>query len=93
MGKFELGQTVMTRGIQEAIKFNTLTNRDIQSVLAKHHSGDWGDLEEDDKRMNDAAVENEDDRIFSMYKLRGLKVYVVTEEDRSITTVLFPEEY
>ena len=92
MSKFELGQTVMTRGIQEALEVNTLTNRDIQSVLAKHHSGDWGDLEQEDKQMNDDAIVN-GDRILSAYQIRGLKLWVVTEWDRSVTTVLLPEEY
>lgn len=92
MSKFELGQTVMTRGIQEALEVNTLTNRDIQSVLAKHHNGDWGDLEQEDKQMNDDAIVN-GDRILSAYQIRGLKLWVVTEWDRSVTTVLLPEEY
>ena len=82
----------MTRGIQEALEVNTLTNRDIQSVLAKHHNGDWGDLEQEDKQMNDDAIVN-GDRILSAYQIRGLKLWVVTEWDRSVTTVLLPEEY
>lgn len=92
MSKFELGMKVMTRGIQEAIKANTLTDRDIQSILAKHHNGDWGDLEQEDKQMNDDAIVN-GDRILSAYQIRGLKLWVVTEWDRSVTTVLLPEEY
>lgn len=93
MQKVHLGITVMTSGIKETIQEGKLTDRDIQSILSKHANGDWGDLEEEDKQANEEALKNRIERIFSMYKIRGIKLYVITEWDRSVTTVLLPEEY
>jgi len=89
--KFPLGRIVMTRGVQAA-----LFNQGLNPVkfLDRHASGDWGDLDEGDKQMNDRAVKHGDDRIFSSYKVGDeLTVWVITEADRSVTTLLLPEEY
>ena len=86
--KFELGQTVTTPGASE--KLNT---EDVFEALRRHQAGDWGDLPEEDKEMNEQAVEN-GQRIFSRYEDRDSTLfYVITEADRSVTTVLLPEEY
>ena len=56
-------------------------------------SPDWGDLDDDDKRFNDEALQH-GDRLFSAYHLtNGTKIYVITEWDRSVTTALLPSEY
>lgn len=63
------------------------------ALLARHVSGDWGDMDAHDKRANNAAVK-EGNRIFSAYNLPLLhKVWIITEADRSSTTILLPEEY
>lgn len=87
-GKFNPGQVVETPGAQanvSAVEFFDLTGR--------HFSGDWGDLDAEDKRANDRAVKT-GERILSKYKLKnGKSIYIITEWDRSVTTLLLPEEY
>lgn len=98
--KFELGRTVMTRGIDEEIKKNAdFYDFAASCLLFRHAEGDWGDMCEEDAKANDDALKN-GDRIFSSYKLpEGLnvegedKIWIITEWDRSVTTILFPSEY
>ena len=62
-------------------------------LLARHVSGDWGDLCADDKQANDDAIVS-GDRILSAYILStGVKVWIITESNRQATTVLLPDEY
>ena len=85
--KFPLGRTVTTRCVIEL-----LTECEISMLLARHSSGDWGDMCVDDIRSNnDALIHGE--RLFSSYKTPKGKVWIITEHDRSITTVLLPNEY
>jgi hypothetical protein len=63
--------------------------------LKRHCIGDWGELDVEDKRRNDLALEN-GERLFSAYIKKGpkiWKVWIITEADRSVTTILFPDEY
>ena len=90
---FTVGQTVVTRGLHAEMQNNILVEAGVRSALLKHISGEWGDLTEEDKEMNDRAVESGDDRIFSAYTIEGLRVYIITEWDRSYTTLLLAEEY
>jgi hypothetical protein len=61
--------------------------------LARHQSGDWGDLDEADKRENEVSLEK-GFRLLSAYTLTtGVKVWIITERDRSATTILLPAEY
>lgn len=60
--------------------------------LGRHVRGDWGDLSEEDKALNDEAVKN-GGRIFSSYNFGNEKIWIITEADRSATTILFPDEY
>ena len=62
------------------------------SLLARHHQGDWGELCPEDSEANCRALE-EGSRIFSSYRVGEQKVWVITEADRSTTTVLLPEDY
>ena len=63
------------------------------TFLARHANGDWGEVDEDDRRANEYAVEH-GLRVLSGYTLRtGEKIWVITEADRSSTTILLPEEY
>ena len=87
---FPTGQNVITVGAQEAME-NASIEPDV--LLGRHISGDWGDLCQKDSAMNDMAVKN-GDRILSSYKLpTGVKVWIITEWDRSITTLLLPSDY
>jgi len=61
--------------------------------MSRHHRGDWGDLDEEDKAANDQAL-IDGGRLFSAYhSATGIKVWIITEADRSATTVLLPSEY
>lgn len=89
--RFRSGQYVITAGIHDLVVQGRVN---LGLLLGRHLSGDWGDLDDSDKRANDRAVSSGEDRIFSSYQLANdLKVYVITEWDRSVTTVLLPEEY
>ena len=62
-------------------------------LISRHRSGDWGDLDEEDKRLNELAL-SRGLRIFSAYETSsGLKIWIITEADRNFTTVLLPEDY
>lgn len=83
-----LGRTVLTRGA-----LNALDGEDVLAGIARHASGDWGDVCPEDKQANDDALQV-DARLLSAYhSTDGLKFWIITEADRSITTVLLPEEY
>lgn len=88
--KFPLGQVASTPGALEAFDRN---GQVPITFIARHQSGDWGDLSEDDKRKNALSVEK-GFRILSAYHLNdGTKIWVITEADRSSTCLLLPEEY
>lgn len=90
--KFNLGSLVMTVGIDDAIHQDKNYLTELLNCLRKYIKCDWGDLGEYDKRANDIAIKN-GDRIFASYKTSKGKVYVITEWDRSCTTLLFANEY
>jgi len=86
--KFSLGQLVITRGANDE-----LDQVDVLKALGRHTSGDWGDLSATDKQANEDALEI-GERILSAYhSLEGTKFWIITEWDRSATTVLLPSEY
>lgn len=84
---FELGQTVATPAAVEALGEN------IISLVTRHVTGDFGDLCEEDIKLNNEAIANKNDSILSAYNVNGEKFYVITEWDRSVTTVLLTSEY
>lgn len=87
---FALGRLVATPGALAALQE---AEQDPTELIARHISGDWGELVEEDKKENDLAVEA-GFRILSAYILRtGVKVWVISEADRSATTILLPREY
>lgn len=70
-----------------------VTHDDIANAMRRHLAGDWGDLDDDDKAENDKAV-LDGCRIVSSYRAAsGERFWILTEADRSVTTVLLPEEY
>lgn len=90
--KFELGKIVMTNGIARYLAEDVDRFWTLNKCLYRHRCGDWGDLCEEDKQANDYAVEH-GERILSAYELFGTKIWIITEWDRSVTTILLPEEY
>ncbi len=86
--RFALGRTVITRGALDALE-----SEDVLAGIARHASGDWGELCAEDKQANDDAL-RVGARVLSAYHTEsGQKFWIITEADRSITTVLLPEEY
>ena len=92
MSKFELGQLVMTRGINDLVAEDEEFARFIWESLKRHAAGDWGDLSEEDKKENELSLDKYL-RLLSAYKKNDWKIWVITEADRSATTILFPSEY
>jgi hypothetical protein len=85
---FSLGQIVATPG---ALKSLEDAGQDPLDLLARHVSGDWGELPEEDRQENELSVE-QGFRILSAYALdTGERVWIITERDRSVTTLLLPE--
>ena len=83
-----LGRTLMTRGVADTVPESV-----IMLALHRHSHGDWGDVCDSDWKRNNNAL-TEGTRLFSSYKdLGGHDLWVITEADRSATTVLFPSEY
>lgn len=87
--KFTLGYVVATPG---ALDLLARKEQGFNTYLLRHVVGDWGDMDDEDKRTNDEAVEN-GYRIMSSYDVDGEKLWVITEWDRSATTFLLPDEY
>lgn len=87
---FRLGHIVGTPGALDAL---VEAKQEPIELLLRHVTGDWGDLEDEDKKENELSVK-EGFRILSAYNMdTGVKVWVITEWDRSVTTLLLPEEY
>ncbi len=83
--KFRLGKIVATPGaIALGINFAPYINR--------HVRGDWGDVDSEDWERNDDSIED-GSRIVSAYETTAGRLWIITEVDRSVTTVLLPEEY
>lgn len=90
--KFSPGQIVSTPG---ALKAMTECGCEPHTLLDRHLAGDWGDLDPEDAAMNDLALTTgEEGRILSSYLIAPeVKVWIITEWDRSATTFLLPSEY
>ena len=85
--KFPLGQIVVTTNA-----LNSLPSEAIESALRRHAQCDWGGLGIEDAALNDDAL-IQGGRLFSAYGSSDNRVWVITEWDRSVTTVLLPEDY
>ena len=84
---FALGQIVTTPGA-----LSEVTPDVLRRCLARHAEGEWGNLGNEDLAANDAAVEH-GGRILSAYQIDRIKLWIITESDRSVTTMLLPSEY
>jgi len=82
----------MTRGVNDKVADNERFSKFVYDSLKRHASGDWGDLCQEDIKENELSLK-EDFRLLSAYKNGEEKIWIITEADRSATTVLFPEEY
>jgi hypothetical protein len=89
MGPLPLGRLVATPG---ALELLSEVREDPLRYLARHASGDWGDLDAHDRRENERSLRH-GWRVLSSYPVGNKTVWIITEADRSVTTILLPEEY
>ena len=90
----KIGQLVISRGLNDAVAGNKETAREVYGALDRYLSGDWGDLQEEDKVLNNKAVADPgSDRILARYNLNCGDIYIITEWDRSYTTLMYCNEY
>jgi hypothetical protein len=95
---FNTGQIVATRGVYDLACQNPDFAKFVQKSLNRHVKCDWGDVDGEDKQSNDQALKQET-RLFSAYndnhfpKNGVATIWIITEADRSTTTILFPDEY
>lgn len=88
IAKFRLGRIASTPNALES-----LTHDDILTGIQRHQAGDWGDVDDQDRQANERAL-IEGTRLWSVYHAsNGIKFWMITEADRSATTVLLPEDY
>lgn len=85
--RFSLGQTVITANASLRLK-----TEEVLTALKRHASGDWGDLCPEDSLANDDALQH-GGRLFSAYGQGDSRFWIITEADRSATTVLLPDDY
>jgi hypothetical protein len=86
--KFSLGRVVITRNAMD-----TLAPESVHASLTRHHAGDWGEVCDADKQENETSLVG-GFRLLSAYRdTKGIKFWIITEADRSVTTVLLPEDY
>jgi hypothetical protein len=84
-----LGKVVATPG---ALKLLSEMGKDPFGYIARHATGDWGELCAFDRRQNEIAL-HEGYRVLSSYDIPAGRLWIITEADRSATTILLPEEY
>ena len=92
MGKFSLGKLVMTRAVHDKMNGDIDFAIGVLESFERYQHCDWGDLCESDKAENAQALKD-GERIFALYNIGSDKIYIITEHDRSATTILFPYEY
>lgn len=85
--RFPLGRLIITTNA-----FERLTPEEVAEALARHAAGDWGTICQDDAGQNDGAIAG-GDRLLSSYPGNAGTFWIITEADRSATTVLMPEDY
>jgi len=85
---FSLGRVIITQNAADE-----LPPVDVMNGLSRHAQGDWGDLDAEDRLSNEQALVD-DTRLLSVYQATtGRKFWIITEWDRSATTILLPEDY
>jgi hypothetical protein len=87
MARFPCGRLLITPNAQDRLSAPA-----VQTALGRHFSGDWGDVDEHDRQENELSLK-EGFRLFSAYHDGNTKFWIITEADRSATTVLLPEDY
>jgi hypothetical protein len=86
--KFPLGNISTTPGVLDSIP-----SEDVLRSLARHQEGDWGDLDAEDRQENEFSLPRRLRLLSAYHSQTGVKFWIITEADRSSTTVLLPSEY
>jgi hypothetical protein len=88
--KFALGSLVATPAALKALES---AGQSTVEFLSRHAAGDWGDVDSEDWKLNNAAVK-QGERLLSAYRTKaGERIWIITEADRSSTCILLPDEY
>lgn len=91
--KFALGRVVATPAAMSAADaIDGGTEVVFVTLIRRHQCGDWSEMDAEDRTVNEDAV-RVGNRILSAYTMSGVKFWVITEWDRSVTTILLPEDY
>lgn len=90
---FEKGTLVVTRGVDKMMRESSGFLNDVYLACDKYDACDWGKTCAEDAAMNDDAVKSGNSRILAVYDTCEGDIWIITEWDRSVTTVLFPYEY
>ena len=95
---FPMGRIVSTSSIRSLMSSDLSFHTFIYTSLMRHEEGDWGEVCEEDHESNEMALVT-GHRLFSVYQcstkhsFHGDRIYIITEADRSVTTVMWPREY
>ena len=93
MSKYEMGRTVVTAGVNEKMQSNPNFTTFVNVSLGRFSQGDWGTLSDEDRQQNEDGLKN-GERLMGVYiQHTDEKIWIITEWDRSVTTILFPYEY
>lgn len=87
------GKKVMTRGIANKIAENGVFALQVSDFFGAFLKKDWGDISKDDKEINDQNAESGIGTLMGAYETCEGRIWIMTEHDRSVTTILFPHEY
>ena len=88
IARFRLGRIVATPNA-----LNHIPNDDILCAIQRHQAGEWGEVDDHDRQANDCAVAHGGRLVSVYYSVTRVKFWLITEADRSVTTVLLPEDY
>ena len=94
---FKLGKMYLTNGINIEIGDSNIFAKEIMKCIGRYRRKDWGELPEEDKELNEKAIQNGNDRILAAYQTSKGKIYIITEYTEElkdfVTTVMFASEY
>lgn len=93
ISEFELGDILQTKRIGEEREKNTRFNKEVEDSFQRYCRADFKGMSHSEIELNEIAIENGDGGIFGAYKTSLGKIYIITEHDRSYTTILFADEY
>ena len=96
MAKFQLGRLCASRAVAATMEEQSSFDAFVWQAVARYLRCDWGEMSASDKRANDEAVSSGDARILASYDNLDhpeRKIWIITEADRSCTTIIFPDEY